>query len=112
MTTRKEFTLYDLTVEVDRREDRAFVCGHTEGPAFKVSGEDIIFDAPAAFSLYALAALLPLLPGMQRAADEADWMSAETDVACPDAACGAVFRIRRAGRRVFPSGTRNTPHDR
>ena len=109
MTVEKEFTLYDLTVGVHRREDRPFACGHREGHAFRVSGEDIIFDQPGAFSLYALAALLPLLPGMQRATDAADWMSLDTDVACPDANCGAVFRIRRTGRSTFPAATPEAP---
>jgi uncharacterized repeat protein (TIGR04076 family) len=109
MTVEKEFMLYDLTVEVHRREGRPFACGHAEGPAFRVSGEDIIYDQPGAFSLYALAALIPLLPGMQRALDTADWMSADTDVACPDANCGAVFRIRRTGRSTFPAATPDTP---
>ena len=104
----RELTLYDLTVEVRCREGRSFVCGHKEGPAFRVVGEDVVFDQPSAFSLYALASLLPLLPAKQRALEAADWMAADTDIACPDAACGAVFRIRRTARSTFPRETPNT----
>jgi uncharacterized repeat protein (TIGR04076 family) len=108
MHSEQELTLYDLAVEVRRRDGRDFVCGHKEGPAFRVVGEDIVFDQPGAFSLYALAALLPLLPAKQRALDDVDWIASDTDVACPDAACGAVFRIRRTARRGFPPEPPNT----
>ena len=100
--------LFDLTVEVHCREGRSFVCSHAEGQAFSVVGENLVFDKPSSFSLYALAAVLPLLPAKQRTAIEGDWMAAETDIACPDAACGAVFRIRRSGQTAFRREVPNT----
>ncbi len=107
MATEDQFTLHDLRVEVLRREGRSFACGHVEGEAFRVVGEDIVFDRPGAFSLYALAALLPLLPGKQRATADADWMVEPTDVACPDATCGAIFRVSRTGPTRFRRATRD-----
>ena len=101
-------TLHDLSIEVRRREGRAFVCGHEEGEAFRVIGENLVFGGPASFSLYAMAALLPLLPAKQRTEIGGDWMAEDTDIACPDAACGAVFRIRRIGKSLFAREAANT----
>ena len=36
------------------------------------------------FSIYSLAAVLPLLAAKQRVTDENDWMSSDAEVACPD----------------------------
>ena len=36
------------------------------------------------FSIYSLAALMPLLPAKQRILDPNDWMYSDSDVACPD----------------------------
>jgi uncharacterized repeat protein (TIGR04076 family) len=96
-----EFSLYDLRVEVVLRPGTKFVCGHHEGDSFRVVGEDLLFDAPASFSFYALAALIPLLAAKQRPTDANDWITTDADVACPDPTCGAVFRITRAGQRRF-----------
>jgi hypothetical protein len=51
--------------------------------------------------MYALAAILPLLPAKQRDTDPDDWMSTDAEVACPDPHCGGRFRITREGRRWF-----------
>ena len=48
-----------------------------------------------------LAALLPLLPAKQRPTHPNDWMTTDSDIACPDVHCGAVFRILRTGTRTF-----------
>lgn len=94
------FSLYDLQIETVRGE-KDFVCAHEEGINFTVKGENIIFTKDTKFSLYALAALLPLIPAKQRQTDEYDWMTTDTDIACPDPNCGARFRIIRRGRRQF-----------
>ena len=96
-----EFTLYDLRIEVVLRPGTSFVCRHREGEAFRVVGEDLVFEEGAAFSFYALAALLPLLAAKQRPTDDNDWITTDTDVACPDPNCGALFRITRMGQRRF-----------
>ena len=98
-----EFALYDLRVEVIAT-DRPMVCGHRAGDAFVVEGEMLRFVAGEGVSLYALAALLPLLPAKQRVTTPADWMTTDADVACPDPHCGARFRITRTGTRVFRRG--------
>jgi len=94
------FTLYDLRVETLAGE-RPFVCGHEVGSGFEVRGENLHFDAGKPFSLYALAALLPLLPSKQRPLDAHDWMATDHIIACPDPHCGARFRISRIGERTF-----------
>jgi uncharacterized repeat protein (TIGR04076 family) len=97
------FDLYDLRVEVIATE-RPMVCSHRPGDWFEVRGENLVLPAGQPFSLYALAALLPLLPAKQRPTDTNDWMTTDTDVACPDPHCGARFRITRIGQRTFRHG--------
>ena len=67
------FTLYDLKVEVIGSE-RPMVCSHKEGDYFLVIGENLVFPQTHSFSMYSLAALLPLLPAKQRPLDGNDWM--------------------------------------
>ncbi len=100
---RDEFTLYDLRVEVAECRGE-MVCNHKLGDYFDLSGENLSLPAGQTFSIYALAALLPLLPAKQRITEDADWMTSDTDVACPDPHCGALFRITRTGKRVFKHG--------
>jgi uncharacterized repeat protein (TIGR04076 family) len=101
MTDRDEtFELYDLRVEVVATE-RPMVCKHRPGDWFEVRGEDLMLPPGQSFSLYALAALLPLLPAKQRRTHANDWMSTDAEVACPDPNCGARFRITRIGTRTF-----------
>ena len=94
------FELYDLKVEV-KKGDKPFVCSHHEGDYFLVEGENLVFPENNSFSMYALAALLPLLPAKQRVNDENDWMYTDAYIACPDPNCGARFHIKRIGKRVF-----------
>jgi len=98
-----EFTLYDLRVEVVETA-RPMVCNHAPGDYFELSGENLTLPPGQSFPIYPLAALLPLLPAKQRETERADWMTTDTDIACPDPNCGAIFRIRRTGRRVFRHG--------
>mgnify|MGYP001174088679 FL=1 len=95
-----EFMLYDLHVEVIAG-DKPFVCSHHQGQGFDVIGENLVFPQGGQFSLYALAALLPLLPVKQRPTADTDWMTTDTDIACPDPYCGARFRITRHKQRIF-----------
>lgn len=99
----EEFTLYDLRVEVvDCRG--TMVCNHAIGDYFELSGENLSLPPGQTFPLYPLAALLPLLPAKQRKTHPNDWMTTDTDIACPDPRCGAIFRISRIGERVFHHG--------
>lgn len=94
------FELWDLRVEVVQG-DRPMVCNHPAGSWFELQGENLVFPAGQSFPLYPLAGLLPILPAKQRDTHPADWMSTDTDVACPDPNCGGIFRITRTARRTF-----------
>ncbi|MEM9429207.1 MAG: TIGR04076 family protein [Pseudomonadota bacterium] len=100
MASAEGFWLYDLEVETVL-DGRTPVCRHIEGERFRVEGEALVFPAETRVSMYALAALLPLLPAKQRPTDAADWMSTDAEVACPDPHCGGRFRIKRLGTRWF-----------
>ena len=97
------FELWDLRVEVVAT-DRPMVCNHREGDWFELSGENLSFPPGQTFPLYPLAAILPLLPAKQRTTDPNDWMTTDTDIACPDPHCGGRFRITRTGRSTFRHG--------
>lgn len=94
------FELYDLHIEVVPG-DRPYVCSHHSGQGFDVEGENLIFPQGGRFSLYSLAALLPLIPAKQRMTHANDWMTTDALIACPDPYCGARFKIARTGIRVF-----------
>ncbi len=94
------FFLYDLQVETVRGE-KGFVCAHEEGVNFRVIGENLVFPKETKFSLYALSALLPLLPAKQRESAATDWMTTDAEIACPDPNCGGRFRITRLDKRAF-----------
>jgi uncharacterized repeat protein (TIGR04076 family) len=96
----EEFTLYDLRVEVAECRGK-MVCNHRIGDYFELSGENLSLPAGQTFPIYALAALLPILPAKQRMTHDNDWITTDTDVACPDPHCGAIFRITRTRERVF-----------
>lgn len=108
----KGFWLYDLRIETVL-DDRTPVCRHIEGESFQVQGESLIFDRQQKVSMYALAALLPLLPAKQRLTDANDWMSTDAEIACPDPHCGGRFRIIRQEKRWFShSATTGLPAQR
>jgi uncharacterized repeat protein (TIGR04076 family) len=94
------FELWDLRVQVVGNADD-MVCDHKPGDFFDVHGENLSMPAGQAFSMYALSALLPLLPAKQRLTHAHDWMTTDTDIACPDPNCGARFRISRTGKSTF-----------
>lgn len=107
-----DFFLYDLKVETIL-DGRTPVCRHIEGESFTVEGENLVFDQGQRVSMYALAALLPLLPAKQRDTDPNDWMSTDAEIACPDPHCGGRFRVTRLKKRRFShSETTGLPQDR
>ena len=95
------FELYDLRVEVVAPEGAKLYCGARVGDYFELHGEMLHLPPGQAFSIYSLAALLPLLPAKQRATDPHDWMSTDAEVACPDPNCPSRFRISRLCKRTF-----------
>ncbi len=98
-----QFELYDLRVEVIKGRGR-FVCNHKVGDYFELSGENLSIPHGQTFTIYALGALLPLLPAKQRMTDHNDFISTDSEVACPDPNCGARFRIIRTRKRTFRHG--------
>jgi uncharacterized repeat protein (TIGR04076 family) len=95
-----EFELWNLRIEVVGDVDR-MVCDHNVGDYLELCGENLTMPADQSFSMYALAAILPLLPAKQRMTHSNDWMTTDADVACPDPHCRARFRITRTGKSTF-----------
>jgi uncharacterized repeat protein (TIGR04076 family) len=94
------FELHDLRVEIVAPEGAKIYCGKP-GDWFELRGEMLHIPPGQGFSIYSLAALLPLLPAKQRPTDPADWMTSDAEVACPDPNCPSRFRITRTGKRTF-----------
>jgi uncharacterized repeat protein (TIGR04076 family) len=94
-----EMRLYDLRVTVERIEGRS-VCGLEVGDWFELT-ESSRLRIPEGrhFCLYALQAVLPLLPAKQRQLPEGDWLEQDSLVCCPDPEERLVMRIERIGRR-------------
>ena len=98
------FGLYDLRVIVERIEGRS-VCGLQVGDYFELTESSKVRMPPGKhFCLYALAAVLPLLPAKQRALDSADWLAQDSLVACPDPDERLIMRIERISRRELRAG--------
>jgi len=95
------FEIYDLHVEVVGPTGGAIYCGARLGDYFELRGEMLHMPPGQGFSIYSLAALLPLLPAKQRVSDPNDWMSTDAEVACPDPNCSTRFRITRGALRRF-----------
>lgn len=95
------FDLYDLRVDVVAPPGSKIYCGARIGDFFELRGEMLHLPPGQGFSIYSLAALLPLLPAKQRPADANDWMTTDGEIACPDPNCPTRFRITRTQRRHF-----------
>ena len=95
--------LYDLRVTVERIEGRS-VCGLEVGDFFELT-ESSRLRIPAGrhFCLYALQAVLPLLPAKQRDLPRGDWLEQDSLVCCPDPEERLIMRIERIGRRRLPT---------
>lgn len=104
------FELYDLRVEVVAPPGATLYCSAKPGDWFELRGENLFLPPGQGFSIYSLAAVLPLLAAKQRVTDANDWMSTDAEVACPDPNCPSRLRITRLGRRSFRhSETTATP---
>ncbi|GAB3989853.1 TIGR04076 family protein [Actinoallomurus acanthiterrae] len=89
--------LYDLRVTVDRIEGRS-VCGMAVGDYFElVDSAHLRIPEGRHFCVYALQAVLPLLPAKQRALPSGDWLERDTLVCCPDPEERLIMRIDRIG---------------
>jgi uncharacterized repeat protein (TIGR04076 family) len=95
------FELYDLKVEVMAPAGAEIYCGAEPGDHFELRGEMLYLPPGQGFSIYSLAAVLPLLAAKQRPIDRNDWMSTDSEIACPDPHCPSRLKITRLGLRRF-----------
>jgi uncharacterized repeat protein (TIGR04076 family) len=95
--------VFDLRVTVERIEGRS-VCGLAVGDYFELT-ESSRLRIPDGkhFCLYALSAVLPLLPAKQRRLPDGDWLEQDSLVACPDPDAWVIMRIERIARRSIPT---------
>jgi uncharacterized repeat protein (TIGR04076 family) len=63
------------------------------GDCFVLRSGRIYIPPGRQFCLYALQAVLPLLPAKQRALEDGDWLKEECRVLCPDPAGNVILRI-------------------
>jgi uncharacterized repeat protein (TIGR04076 family) len=104
------FELYDLRVEVVAPAGGPIYCGARIGDHFDLRGEMMFLPAGQGMSIYSLASVLPLLAAKQRPTHGNDWMTTDTDIACPDPNCSTRLRITRTGLRRFShAGTTANP---
>ena len=95
------FDLYDLRVEVIAPPGARILCGAKPGDYFELRGEMLHLPPEQGFSIYSIATVLPFLAAKQRPTHPNDWMTTDTDIACPDPNCPTRFRISRLGLRRF-----------
>jgi len=95
------FELYDLRVEVISPPHAKLWCNAAPGDWFELRGELLHLPPGQGFSIYSLAAVLPLLAAKQRVTHPNDWMDSDAEIACPDPNCPSRLRITRLGKRRF-----------
>lgn len=99
----REMELYDLRVTVERIKGRS-VCGMQVGDYFElVNSAELKIPAGRHFCVFALQAVLPLLPAKQRQLPANDWLERDSLACCPDPDEGLVMRIERTNRRIMNS---------
>ena len=96
-----EMRLYDLRVTVERIEGRS-VCGLEVGDWFEVTESSRVrIPEGRHFCLFALQAVLPLLPAKMRRLPDEDWLERDSLVCCPDPEERLIMRIERIGERTL-----------
>jgi uncharacterized repeat protein (TIGR04076 family) len=99
LSSSKVTELYDLRVTVERIEGRS-VCGLQVGDYFELTESSRVrIPDGKHFCMFALSAVLPLLPAKQRDLPEGDWLEQDSLVCCPDPDERVIMRIERIGRR-------------
>lgn len=99
----REFELFDLRVTVDSIQGRS-VCGLEVGDYFEVvESSKLKIPDGKHFCIYALSAVLPLLPAKQRQLDENDWLERDVLVSCPDPEERLILHIERIAKRTMNS---------
>ena len=98
-----DMELFDLRVTVERIEGRS-VCGLQEGDWFElVNSNELRIPDGKHFCVFALQAVLPLLPAKQRQLPANDWLERDSLVCCPDPDERVIMRIERTGTRTMDS---------
>lgn len=95
-----QFQLYDLIIVVEEIQGNC-TCAMRVGDCFYLRGGKLSLPTNADFCLYALQAVIPLLPTKQRRNHPADWMETDSRAVCPDPACRLIMRIDRTGLRTL-----------
>lgn len=98
------FELWDLRVEVVAPAGAKLWCGASVGDYFELRGEMLHLPAGQGMSIYSLATVLPLLAAKQRKTADADWMTTDAEIACPDPNCPSRLKITRTKLRRFDHG--------
>ena len=99
-----DMELFDLRVTVERIEGRS-VCGMQVGDWFElVNSSELRIPDGKHFCVFALQAVLPLLPAKQRQLPANDWLERDSLVCCPDPEERVIMRIERIGTRALDSG--------
>src|SRR5438876_11724584 len=100
-SARRTSSLYDLRVTVERIEGRS-VCGLAVGDYFEVTeSSHVRIPDGKHFCLYAMQAVMPLLPAKQRRLPDSDWLEQDSLVACPDPDERVIMRIERIGSKTL-----------
>jgi uncharacterized repeat protein (TIGR04076 family) len=84
--------LQTLRVVVEEVKGKC-TAGMQPGDFFILRTSRIYIPADRHFCLYALQAVLPLLPAKQRSLAEDDWLREEAHAICPDPAGNVIMRI-------------------
>src|SRR5688572_24369280 len=96
-TSEPDMELFDIRVTVERIEGRS-VCGLQVGDYFEVTNSnELRTPGDRHFCIYALQAVMPLIPAKQRQAPASDWIEQDSLVCCPDPDERVIMRIERIG---------------
>src|ERR1041384_4869383 len=92
------FELSALRVEAVIPDGGKVYCGARPGDHFELKGEMLSLPPGQGFSIYSIAAVLPLLAAKQRETHPNDGMPSDAEIACPDPNCASRLRIVRLGK--------------
>lgn len=99
-----DMELFDIRVTVERIEGRS-VCGLQIGDYFEVTdSNELRIPDDRHFCIYALQAVLPMIPAKQRKLPDNDWLEQDSLVCCPDPDERVVMRIERIGTTRLRAG--------
>jgi len=84
--------LRNLRVVVEEVKGKC-TSGMQPGDYFDLRGGRLHIPADRHFCLYALHAVLPLLPAKQRSLEDGDWLKTAQHIICPDPAGNVIMRI-------------------